>query len=72
MLFFQIDVITWFVKNECRNIETMKFEFKFLISDLENLRNCSNSKKDERKNDPDRSGSFLLSIAFSIRSKTAH
>ena len=26
-----------FVKNECRYNEIMKFEFKFVISDLENL-----------------------------------
>ena len=59
------------LKNDCRYNEIMKFKFNFVIKDLENLVLCSNFIKD-KKNDPDRSGSFLISIAFSIRSKTDH
>ena len=35
-LFFQMIVLTRFVKNECRYNKIMKFEFKFVISDFEN------------------------------------
>ena len=59
--FFKIVVITRFFITK-----SLKFEVEFVISDLENLGICSNSTKDDRKNDPDRYLIVIISIPIDL------